>query len=160
MPRVHYVKSARKDNPVAKTGEPYYWWKANWGPKRFSKTRPKPSQLTNSEYLSGAMSIGEDLQEALNNAGSVEDVKTAVEEAIGRIEEIRDETQDKLDNMPDGLKEGPTGELLQNRVDAMEEWQNELEALDTDVEPDDDQTEEDLVAGLVDEISGIEPNLE
>lgn len=26
MPHVTFVKKARKDNPVAKKGESYYWW--------------------------------------------------------------------------------------------------------------------------------------
>ena len=44
-PRVHYVKSARKDNPVAKKGEPYYWWQSYCSPKQFSKTPPRPWSL-------------------------------------------------------------------------------------------------------------------
>ena len=43
MPRVHHVKSARKDNPVAKKGESYYWWKFRYGGKRYSKT-PRPGR--------------------------------------------------------------------------------------------------------------------
>jgi hypothetical protein len=35
---VHYVKSARKDNPVAKKGESYYWFKKNkYGDKFYYK---------------------------------------------------------------------------------------------------------------------------
>lgn len=52
MPRVHQVKKARKDNPVCKRGESYYWWKFRNGGKHFSLTYPKQSQLTQSPYLS------------------------------------------------------------------------------------------------------------
>lgn len=44
MAKVHFVKSAQKDNPVAKKGESYYWWKpmvgGRGGAKRYSKDRP------------------------------------------------------------------------------------------------------------------------
>ncbi len=52
MPRVTHVRKARKDNPVCKAGESYYWWKFRFGGKHYSLTYPKPSQLTQSVYLS------------------------------------------------------------------------------------------------------------
>lgn len=51
MPKVHFVQKARKDNPVAKRGESYYWFKFRYGPKQYSKNRPKPKDLTQSQYL-------------------------------------------------------------------------------------------------------------
>ncbi len=51
MPRVHHVNKARKDNPVAKRGESYYWWKFRTSSKNYSLTPPTRSQLTQSEYL-------------------------------------------------------------------------------------------------------------
>ncbi len=53
MARAHFVKKARKDNPAAgiKAGDSYYWWKFRRGGKHYSKTAPRPSQLTQSEYL-------------------------------------------------------------------------------------------------------------
>jgi len=60
MAKAHYVKRARKDNPVVKAGESYYWWKFRFGPKLYSKTPPKPSQLTQSPYLSVIYACQED----------------------------------------------------------------------------------------------------
>ena len=43
MPRVNYVKKARKNNPAVKRGESYFWWKFRYGGKQYSKTRPRQS---------------------------------------------------------------------------------------------------------------------
>ncbi len=59
MPRVTHVKKARKDNPVCKAGESYYWWKFRYGGKRYSLTRPRPSQLTQSAYFGGLRALCE-----------------------------------------------------------------------------------------------------
>ena len=40
MPRVNFVKKARKDNPVVSKGESYYWWKYYFVPKMYSKSKP------------------------------------------------------------------------------------------------------------------------
>ena len=42
MPRVNYVKKARKAIPGAdiKVGDAYYWWKFRYGGKHVSKIRP------------------------------------------------------------------------------------------------------------------------
>lgn len=118
MPRVHYVKKARKDNPAVKAGEPYYWWKFRYGGKRYSKTRPLPSQLTQSEYLS----TGYSLQECLPTMFCVfEDLENDRDEVVGQLEQLRDMSQESLDNMPQELQDSSdTGMLLQERVDNME----------------------------------------
>jgi hypothetical protein len=56
MPKVNHVKCARKDNPEhdIKAGESYYWWsmmQGSRGVKHYSKTYPKRSQLTNSDFF-------------------------------------------------------------------------------------------------------------
>lgn len=69
MTKAHFVKKAAKDNPAVKKGEPYWWWKfmvgGRGGPKHYSATRPRPSQLTQSEFLSAIYSQQEDLEDAL-----------------------------------------------------------------------------------------------
>jgi hypothetical protein len=54
------------------------------------------------------------------------------EDFCSRVEQLRDETQEKLDNMPEGLQQGPTGELLQARVDGLESWKDELDNVECD----------------------------
>ena len=88
MPRLHYVKKARKDNPAVKAGEPYYWWKHAWSAKQYSKTRPRPSQLTQSEFMSEYLSMGEDFEDALNGTDTVEDVQSGRDAALERAVEL------------------------------------------------------------------------
>lgn len=134
MPRVTFVKSARKDNPVAKKGESYYWWAfmqgGRGGPKRFSKDRPKQSQLTQSEFWGAIYS----LQEQHEYAPSYDDIESAIEEIKSELENIKDETQGKYDNMPQGLQDGDSGQLLQERADTLESVISDLDGVDTSFE--------------------------
>lgn len=135
MPRVNYVKAAAKDNTVAKKGEPYYWWKFRYGGKHLSKTPPKQSQLTQSAYLQTIYSLQELEQPEFDMlSDSLDDIK-------GQLETLRDEQQEKLDNMPEGLQQGSTGQLLQERYDACENAVNELEGVDV---PDEDTIVEEV----------------
>jgi len=65
MPKVHCVKAARKDYPECgiKKGDTYYWWKFRFGGKHESKTYPKQSQLTQSEFLSQVYALNERLED-------------------------------------------------------------------------------------------------
>lgn len=147
MPKVHFVKKALKDNPVAKKGESYYWWKpkvgGRGGAKRYSKDRPKPSQLTQSEFLSAVYSLQEEMAEA--QADTADDLIGLRDGWVESIREIGQECQDKFDNMPDGLQQGDTGQTLEERAQAMEQWADDLEAVDLDdaPEPTDKETEGD-----------------
>ena len=124
MAKAHFVKSARKDNPVAKKGESYWWWKpmigGRGGPKRFSKERPKPSQLTNSEFLSAVYGA----QESLDEAKDADAFRTVAEE----VRELGEETQGKYDNMPEGLQQGDTGQMLEERASQCSEWADQIES--------------------------------
>jgi hypothetical protein len=149
MPRVHHVKHARKDYPDhgIKKGEPYYWWKFRTGgiggSKRFSKTPPTPSQLTQSEFLSTLYSIQEEWDAA--DMEHKDDVISAIENAKGALEELRDDTQNKLDNMPDGLQQGDTGQMMQDRIAALETLIDTLDSVDLE---DEDQDLSDTVEAL------------
>jgi hypothetical protein len=141
MPKVHFVKSARKDNSVVSKGEPYYWWKIKTGPvsgiKCVSKNRPRPSQLTRSSFYSAVYSAQESFEDQEFNAESC--FETARDEVRDALQEILDETQEKLDNMPEGLQQGSTGELLQERINMLESAIGDTENVDI---PDFDETDE------------------
>jgi len=137
MPRVHYVKKAQKDNSAVKKGEPYYHWQHAFRPVQRSKTHPKPSQLTLSEFMGEYLSMGEDFEEGLNGVDTTDGLVDARQELMDRIEQLVEETQGKLDNMPDGLQEAETGQLMQERIDGLEGWRDELEGVDLeDWDPD------------------------
>ena len=167
MPRVHHVKKARKDNPAVKRGDPYYYWEFRYGPKRYSATPPRPSQLTQSHFLSASL----ELQERIGDLTTEDDLEAARDEIAGEIDNLRDETQDSFDNMPEGLQQGDTGQLLEGRVEALEQWQQELEGLEFDIDEDDvaadaedDEEREEAIEAAkqerLDELQAIEPYLE
>jgi len=134
MPRVHHVKKARKDNPVAKKGEDYYWWQFAFGTKQYSKTPPKRSQLTQSGFLSNLY----DLQDGLiNRFTDIESISDDVDSFKDELQDMLDECQDSLDNMPEHLQESSTsGELLTERIDLLEQWVSDVESIDTDIDDD------------------------
>lgn len=146
MPRVHHVKRARKPNPVvtaedierAKSGQDpdaasYYFWEFRFGGKQFSKTPPKQSQLTQSEFLSQAYELNERI-EGLDISSDIRDLQSEVEDIIGEIRQLGEEQQEKRDNMPFQLQDSESGALLEERYEACEEWASNLESVDFDVE--------------------------
>jgi hypothetical protein len=183
MPRVHHVKKARKDNPVAKRGESYYWWKFRYGGKHYSLTRPKASQLTQSPYLAiiydasdewgnvndptcidvsdlpdSRDAIVEDLQSAASGAEGVkallEELPDMYEESASNMEEYFP-THEKIDDLRNCASEcESTIEQLDEMIDQCNAAADEIQAFELD----DDL--EDNVQGALDSISWDDPNLD
>lgn len=128
MPRVTYVKKARKDNPVVKKGGSYYWWKFRYGGKRYSLTRPRPSQLTQSAYFGTIYGMQEGIEDY--EVDNVDDFETLKDDITSQVDDLRSETEDSLGNMPDQLQYSPTGELLQERIDALEGIESEIDCIE------------------------------
>lgn len=124
MPKVTERK-ARKDYPNngIKKGDKYFYWKIKTGPASGyacrSLTRPTPSQL-NTGF---AGTIGE-IEASIDAAEDVDGVRSVAEE----IRTLGEEQQEKLDNMPEGLQQGDTGQLLQERAEGCESWAGEIES--------------------------------
>lgn len=138
MPTVNRVEHARKPQGTCRcgkainVGDAYVWWKFRYGGRHVRCTSPlcapKASDLTQSEYLSTIATISEmevDSSSVEGLAGSIESIKD-------EIENLQSETEDKLNNMPDSLQQGPTGELLQERIDSMDSVISDLEGIETD----------------------------
>ena len=129
MPKVHHVKKARKDQGNGiKVGDSYYWWKFAFGPRMVSKTYPKPSQLTRSEFL-GTLYTIQDSVEALVAKDSLHD---DLESIINEIRTLGEECEEKRENMPEQLQDVGAGEILMERSEAMESWAPELDSIDFD----------------------------
>lgn len=141
MPRVNSVTKCRKSpgtctkcNEVINVGEPYVFWAfmvgGRGGPKivRCGKPqcRPTRSDLTQSEFYSQLYAI----QDSGFGCETLEELESARDEKAEELRNLGQEQQDKLDNMPDGLRDGDTGQLLQERADACEEVASELESID------------------------------
>ena len=140
MPRVYHVKKARKDNPAVKAGQPYYWWEFRYGGTRYSATYPRPSQLTQSPYYQLVRSTLEQVEDF--DGKTAEDFESFRDEIVTLLEEARDMSQESLDNMPEPLQEGDTGQMLQERIEMTEEAIIGIESMDVD---DDDEDIEDRI---------------
>lgn len=139
MPRVTKVERAAKDYPesgIAK-GDTYYHWKFRYGGLRRSKTYPKPSQLTQSDFLGQVYDLADRLSGLSVDMG-VEEIKSEVEAIIEEIRALGEEQASKRDNMPYQLQDSGSGETLQNRADACEEWASNLEGIDLDFDDTDE----------------------
>lgn len=136
MPRVIKVVKSRKECKDSFTGEvipvgsPYYWWQFMRSPKSISVKPPTKRQLTRSGFQLSMYDI-EDAIEALTASESIEEDVQAI---IDSIQDLKSEVEDSLSNMPEQLQEADTGQLLQERIEALENWANELEGVDKGVD--------------------------
>lgn len=141
-------RKARKDYPAngIVKGDDYFFCQIKTGPRSNrilrSKEPFKPSQLTTSPYKSSFYSA----QEAW---GASDKDEGAMREAAEAIREIGQECQSSFDNMPEGLQQGETGQLLENRANECErivyeldQFADEYESLEEPVEPEDEMAEE------------------
>jgi hypothetical protein len=166
MPRV-YTTKARIDSPKAcpqaKKGQTYYWWRTRLkgqksGVTRCSMSRPRPSQLTHSDFWQQAYGLQEDIEDAMGGVDDVADLESLRDEWAQRARDLGEEQQDKLDNMPYGLRDGDTGQMIQERIDACEEWANDIENVpipDPEDVADDDDPEDALRQAIDDAINDM-----
>lgn len=142
MPKVHFVKAARKDNPAVKAGEPYYWWQFRFGGKRFSKTPPRSSQLTQSEKLSRAYELAERLEDIPREVdATTEALQEAVDNAISVIEEVADEVRtladeyrDSAENIRSSFSDSPTADECDEKADNLDGWADEIGNAQTELQ--------------------------
>lgn len=132
------------DKVFIEKGESYYWWQFKGSPKQYSKTAPRASQLTLSTYFSTLYGIVEEIEDF--STEKTEDLQEFSEQIKEQVENLRDETQDSLDNMPENLRYSPTAELLQERIDSLENAISEIESIDFDYEEQDEQELKETIA--------------
>lgn len=122
-------------------GESYYWWQFMHGGRILSKTAPKRSQLTQSGFLSGLYELEDRISEM--SCETKDDFDSEKEDILSEIESMKDQCHESLDNMPESLQSSPTGELLQERIDALDGWYSEIESIECE-EYDEDNIREEL----------------
>ena len=128
MARIERINKSRKEQKCSKCGEviavgmPYL--KATPYRQRpiirCTKCGLKSYETSGSEYVKEVGSIVEDWQESYGiNEGVTEEIAST-------LEDLRDQQQDSLDNMPEQLQDGDTGMMLQNRIESLETAIDEL----------------------------------
>lgn len=147
MPRVTRVEKCRhspgqcgKCSTKIKKGEPYLWWKFRTGGRGGSKhvrcakpeCAPKASDLTQSEFWGEIYAM----QEQGITGDTFSDLKDSRDEVANRLTEMADELEEKRNNMPEGLQDGETGNMLQERADACRDAATELENQEIPDDPD------------------------
>ncbi len=159
MARLNFVKKARKDYPESniKKGDSYWWWKHNFGRKQKSRTKPSRSRLTQSNFYSQLY----DIQDTAEGTFTIEGVEGELENMIGDLQNLLDECQESLDAMPEQLQDtSAAGETLTERIENMETYIDELEAIDTEFEEGlSDEEREARLEEIVEEISSADPGL-
>lgn len=142
----------KNDKIIVPKGSIYYWWQFAFGTKQISLTAPKPQQLTRSEYDRQLLDFADRLG-AVSGFTEPLDLAEEVQSLIDDIGALRDEQEEKKSNMPEGLQEGPTGELLQERYDNLDSAVSELEGIDMDYdEPEDDEFREEAIEEMREKI--------
>ncbi len=152
-----------KDTLFVSKGETYYAWGVmigGRGVQKYSKTPPTRSQLTQSEFLSAIYALEDNTGFEL--CESPEDLQARRDELAQEIRDLGEEQQSKYDNMPDGLQQGDTGQLLEDRAQSCESIADELDQVDLDYsEPDDDEIKDKLAEdGVMDDAEDIEAQME
>jgi len=158
MARATLVKKARKDYPQAgiKKGESYWWWQFAFSARSLSKTEPTRSQLTQSSFLSQLYALEDGIDwDVFETFAGLQDERDTL---IAEIDNLRDEAQDSLDNMPEHLQDtSSSGELLTERIEMLEQWRDELENVDCEFDDGDMDKDEavEKLDELKDELNGI-----
>lgn len=115
-----------EDYIIINKGQKYYTWQLYMSPKQFSLTYPKRQQLTNSNFLRQVW----DTEDRIIEFSYDEHGEDGRDEIVQELEMLRDEVQESLDNMPEQLQEGDTGQMLQERIEQVEEMISILEDID------------------------------
>lgn len=131
MPSYTHVKKARKAIPEhgIEAGESYYHWStrvAGKFVKNYSKIPPKASQMTTSEFWRTVF----ELQELSTVLPSPEDLADDRDALVEELETLKDETQEKYDNLPENFQQADNGIRLEERVSALDDAITTLQNVD------------------------------
>lgn len=133
MGKIKKIEKARGEYKCSKCGEAIHKGDSYLRGERFrmkpliacTKCGIKSYELSQSDYV---QRVGAVCEEWETMYGVSEDTPASICE---ELESLRDDLQDRLDNMPENLRENSeTGQLLQERIDTLEDTISELENID------------------------------
>jgi hypothetical protein len=147
MPRVHTAKKSSVGKEITckrcqraiKPKETYYYYT-----RRFSRVgkgvrfnhcsahRPRPTDLSSSP-MAEIREAQEDAQKAIDSASCGADMMSALEDLKSVADDVKTRAEESLENMPEGLRENSdSGQQLQERIDALESYIDELDSVSVD----------------------------
>lgn len=154
MARAHFVKKARKSikGTDIEKGDSYYWWKFRFGGKRVSKTMPRRSQLTQSDFLGQLYDIEDRVAELKAEDGLGDDLS----DIASNLRDLASECEERRSNMPEQLQDSDTGSMLEERQNACESAADEFEAIDCEIDnKEDNQTAEEFWQEKLEEAQAV-----
>ena len=163
MVKITKVQKSRKEyicgrcRTKIEKGQPYLKGELNFSRPiiRCCKCGLEGWEVTTSDYQ---LSVGEIVYRWRDNYEANEQGR---DDIVSELESIRDDLQDRLDNMPEGLQQGDTGMLLQERIDYLDEAISELENIDFEcLEEDDGIFEDDPEENWCEEIENALSNIQ
>jgi hypothetical protein len=145
MARIYHVKKARKTKKKygIKAGKPYWYSKVRRNGRfctLYFTSPPKPSQIMSPGFWRTITEIKEGLPIEIQE-GDFEALNMAIQEVTSALEELRDETQSSWDNLPESFQSSSQGDLLQERINAVEAV---LEKIPSEVDDDSEDLDSEL----------------
>lgn len=170
MPKV-FTKVARKEykcsltGKTIKPGDTYYEFSPYKQSARKCSRYPRQSELTQGK-MSGAYRVQEIMEDYKLEgseipANMLQEAKEDCSSWADEIREVANEYEESLNNMPDSLQQSSKGEEIQEKIDALNEWADEVENCletvdeyeepeqDEEIEKSDNLTHEERVQGAI-----------
>lgn len=145
---------------VIQPGEQYFSFSFFRGARQYrcKDHRPRQSELTQTAMADAYAGI-ETVEDAIAANGGVDDIKTALEEAVSQVEAARDQYQDSYDNLPENFQNADMGSEIQEKIDALESFADILNGAVSDIDgidtapadgEDEEEKEEAVLAEAID----------
>jgi hypothetical protein len=148
-------RTAAKDYPqygITK-GDKYFYVKIKTGPYSSreirSKTRPKRWELTTSDFYSQLWPIEDEGFDGIEDGGGLRDIAE-------QLRELGSEQQEKFDNMPDGLQQGDSGQMVEERANACEAWADDIDTAADELDSKLEQFDAAVESGDVENVDELE----
>lgn len=136
--KIHFVKKARKNNCKngIKKGDSYYWWKDRLNGKNFSRERPTPKQLTQSNYFRTLWELQDRIND-LPKKSSPDTITRDAEHIILEVIQLRERQSKKFLRMPEALRAtSNSGFILTDRVNMLDHWIAQLRYINLEIHED------------------------
>lgn len=132
MARVH-TRKARKDYPAQgiKKGDTYYTWKTR---TTIGKSYRSTVHRSLTRPLTTSSSAWEQTQAEIRKAFEGVDGPDSLREIATMIRDAGEEERGKFENMPEGLQQGDTGQMLEERADNSEQWADRVDEIADELE--------------------------
>lgn len=139
-----HTRRCKTCNHDIQAGESYTWrgiMVGSRGVKEFwcSNHPPTRRDLERSEFQQALIGMEDERDTAVKSfrestEPDASDLASTIRDIAEQLSFLADETEEKYENMPDGLKEGDTGQLLEARAEACREKIDEFNGVADDLE--------------------------